>query len=122
MAGTISWVSALPLSEEKKRQRLFCEYIMTKEPPSGGSFLCKNLVGVDFADKPVQRPGRQNFGQQHRRLIGKTNGIQRFMSGFQGDLCHERSGLGGIHAVLLVTLHALHRAAEMLRNCLPPTP
>ena len=106
--------------EREKECKSRTEYLLNRplRPSRKGRFsLCSMYRGkdsgrVNFADEPVQGPGRQNLGQKHRRLIGKADGAQGLVIGLQRHLPHKGTGLGRIHAGLLVVLHALYGAAD----------
>ena len=70
------------------------------------------LFCIQQANKPVQRPSRQDPGQEHEELIVQPDGIDGLGPPLHGHPGNKRSGLGGVHAVLLVVLHPLDGPAD----------
>ena len=68
--------------------------------------------GVQQANKPVQRPSRQNAGQEYKELIVQPYGIDGLGPPLHGHPGDKRSGLGRVHTRLLVVLHPLDGPAD----------
>ena len=75
--------------------------------------ILRRSFGVDGVDQAVERLRRKDLGEKNEKLVVCANGVERVVRALpERDLGNVSARLGGIHAGLLVVLHARDRAGN----------
>lgn len=75
--------------------------------------ILRRSFGVDGVDQAVERLRRKDLGEKNEKLVVCADGVERVVRALpERDLGNVSARLGGIHAGLLVVLHARDRAGN----------